>query len=154
DRDWLPFGGDDHAAALPLPARFVLIGAVNPNPTAPTVGGVRLPQFVHDASQWLVATAPDAETLGAGVDRLVANGQWSRLAGQAAVLDLDSGHLQTAEPRRVSYVAPLGVGLANVRPILGGILADNILLSFAILIGVMAILGLSTQALVRRLGSR
>ncbi len=154
DRDWLSFDGDDHAPILPLPARFVLIGAINPSPTTPKVGGVRLPQFVQDASQWLVATAPDAETLNAGVGHLVANGQWSGLAGQAAVLDLDTGHLQTAEPRRVAYVAPLGVGLANVRPILGGILADNILLSFAILIAVMAILGLSTQALVRRLGSR
>jgi hypothetical protein len=138
----------------PLPEHFLLIGAVSPAAAAPTIGGVALPQFTRDASQWLAAAAQSPDALAKGVDRLVVDGQWRDLAGEAVSLDLDSGALHAAQPTRVAYVLPNQLALSDVRPILGGVLSDNILLTLGALLALVSILGLSTHALIRKSGVR
>ena len=152
--DFLFPAGDRRAGLPTLPARFLLIGAVNPNVTTETIGGVALPQLTHDASQWLVVSAQSSDAVKKGVESLIIDGQWRDLAGQAVSLDLDSGSLRSAQPAHVAYVEPSAFVLSDVRPILGGILSDNILLTFGALIALVSILGLSTHALIRKSGVR
>ena len=146
--------GDRQAGLPTLPAHFLLIGAVNPNLPAKTIGGVAAPQFTHGASQWLVVSAQSPSGAKQGVERLIVDGQWRDLAGQAVSLDIDSGSLRSAQPARVAYVEPSSFALSDVRPILGGILSDNILLTFGALLALVSILGLSTHALIRKSGVR
>jgi hypothetical protein len=149
------FPAGDRRAGLPaLPAHFLLMGAVNPNLSTKTIGGVPVPQLAYDASQWLVVSAQDSDAVKKGVERLVVDGQWRDLAGQAVSLDLDSGSLRSAQPAHVAYVEPSAFVLSDLRPILGGILSDNILLTFGGLIALVSILGLSTHALIRKSGVR
>jgi hypothetical protein len=151
----LLFRASDRQAGLPpLPAHFLLIGAVNPSVAAQTVGGLPVPQFTRDASQWLVVTAQSPDAYKKGVERLIVDGRWKDLAGEAVSLDLDTGSLHSAQPARVAYVVPNHLALSEIRPILGGILSDNILLTLGALIILVSILGLSTHALVRKTGVR
>jgi hypothetical protein len=152
--DFLFPAGDRRAGLPTLPAHFLLIGAVNPNLTTKTIGGVAVPQLTHDASQWLVVSAQTSDSVRKGVERLIVDGQWRDLAGQAVSLDLDSGSLRSAQPAHVAYVEPSTFVLSDVRPILGGILSDNIVLTFAALIALVSILGLSTHVLIRKSGVR
>jgi cellulose synthase operon protein B len=145
---------DRDAGALPFSANSLLIGAVSPAGAPRTIGGVEIPQIVSDASQWLVITAQTSDGCASGVERLVANGQWSALAGEAVSLDLETHQLRSVQPSRVAYVAPGGLALSDIRPILGGVVSDNILLSLAALILLMSILGASTHAMIRRMGAR
>jgi len=145
---------DRDAGALPFSANSLLIGAVSPAGAPQTIGGVEIPQIVSDASQWLVITAQTSDGCASGVERLVANGQWSALAGEAVSLDLETHQLRSVQPSRVAYVAPGGLALSDIRPILGGVVSDNILLSLAALILLMSILGASTHAMIRRMGAR
>ena len=147
-------GTDAQASSLPLSARSVLIGAVAPERAKPNVGGLELPQFTRDPAQWLVVTAKSEDLYEAGIERLVVNGQWSALSGQAVSLDLDSNTLRSAQPSQVTYVVPSTFVLSDVRPILGGIVSNNILLSLAALMLLMAILGTSTHALIKRSGAK
>jgi len=50
------------------------------------LGGLELPRFPRYAVQWLVVPSSTEDVYGAGMERLIANGQWSDLAGQAASL--------------------------------------------------------------------
>jgi cellulose synthase operon protein B len=153
-RGFFFYRGDRDAGALPFSANALLIGAVSPAPPPLTVGGAEIPQFVHDASQWLVITGQSPQAYEVGLERLVANGQWSGLAGEAATFDAASDQLRSVQPARVAYVVPDRFVLSDMRPILGGIVSDNILLSLGALILLMSILGLSTHALIRRMGAR
>ena len=85
---------------------------------------------------------------------MIANGRWSDLAGQAVAYDPDSDMLQSAQPARVAYVLPNRFALSDVRPILGGVFSDNIVLSLGVLLLLMSALGLSTHVLIRRMGGR
>jgi cellulose synthase operon protein B len=147
-------GASRETKMLQLGAATMLIGAVNPEVAAQTIGGVEIPQVTRDPSQWLVVTAQRAETYEAGFERLVANGQWTSLAGQAISLDLDTNQLRSVQPSRVAYVAPTRFVLSDIRPVLGGIVSDNILISLGALMLLLSILGLSTHALIRRMGAR
>ena len=148
------YGADKGPGALSLTQNGVLIGAVSPTPPTPILGGVDIPQFVASPRQWLVVAAHDAGGYATAIDRMVANGRWSDLAGQAVVYDPDSDLLQSAQPTRVAYVLPNRLVVADLRPILGGIFSDNILLGFGLLLLLMSALGLSTHALIRRMGGR
>jgi hypothetical protein len=146
--------GERDADALALSANSLLIGAVNPSSAAQTIGGVDIPQIIYDPAQWLVVTAQSSSAYEAGVERLVADGKWADLAGRAVSFDPDKNQLRSLQPERVAYVMPNHFVLSDVRPILGGILSDNIPLSLGALILLMSILGMSTHALVRRTGAR
>ena len=145
---------DPDSSPLSLTARSVLIGAVAPDRARAKVGGLELPQFTRDPAQWLVVTAKSSEVYEAGIERLVANGQWSELSGQAVSLDLDTNQLRSAQPARVTYVMPNTLVLSDIRPILGGIVSNNIVLSLAVLMLLMASLGISTHVLIRRSGAK
>jgi hypothetical protein len=148
-------GGDHDEGVLTVADNALLIGTVAPETDdAQTIGGVPVPHVVHSSAQWLVVTGRNTGAFESGLDHLIANGQWSALAGQAVAYDPSSPTLHSAQPQRVSYVAPTRIALSDIRPILGSVLSDNILLSLAGLALLMSILGVTTHALVRRMGAR
>jgi hypothetical protein len=148
------YGSDKGPSTLTLARNGVLIGAVSPIPPTPILGGIDIPQVVASPQQWLVVAARDADGYNAAIDRMIANGRWSDLAGQAVAYDPDSDMLQSAQPARVAYVLPNRFALSDVRPILGGVFSDNIVLSLGVLLLLMSALGLSTHVLIRRMGGR
>lgn len=148
------FATDNRADLLPATNSSILIAAVAPDTASASIGGVELPQFLRDPAHWLVVTAPDAATTEAGIRRLVTNGQWTQLGGHAVSLDLGTDELRTIQPIRVAYVVPNRVVLSDVRPIFGGVVSNNIVLSIGLLMLLMSLLGVSTHVLVRRMGAK
>lgn len=148
------FGSDEDAQAVPYSDRSLLIAAIDPRPVDRKLAGMDVPHFTTDTAQWLVVTANEGTTLREGLRRLVADGQWSGLEGRAASLDVDSGHLAAVQPSRVLYVVPDRLVLSDIRPILGGIVSNHIELSLVVLVLLMALLGVSTHALIRRAGMK
>ena len=148
------FGGERGADALSLAQNGLLVGAVDPTTATPILGDVEIPQIVVSPRQWLVVTARSVEASQAAVDRMIANGKWSALAGEAVSFDPDTDLLRSVQPLQVSYVLPDHLVIADVRPILGGLFSDNIALSLIVLMLLMSLLGLSTHALIRRMGAR
>jgi len=148
------YGGDRGADALSLSQNGLLVGAVDPTTPTPIFGGVGIPQIVVSPRQWLVVTAHSAEAYQSAVERMIANGKWSALAGEAVSFDPDTDQLRSVQPLQVSYVLPDHFVAADVRPILGGLFSDNIALSLGVLLLLMSMLGLSTHALIRRMGAR
>lgn len=146
------FASGEQADRLPATGSTMLIAAVSPETSVPTVGGIELPQFRRDAAHWLVITGPTAATYEDGLRRLVESGRWRELGGQAVSLDVRTGTLRTLQPSRVAYVVPHALVLTDLRPILGGIVSNNIVLSIALLMALMSVLGVSTHLLVRRMG--
>jgi hypothetical protein len=137
---------------LPSTASTMIIAAVPAQALTPTVGGIEWPRFTRDPAQWLVVTAPDAATYEGGLRRLVAGGQWAALGGEAVSLDVHDDTLHMLQPRAISYLVPDRFVLSDVRPIIGGIMSDNIVLGIGLLMVLMSILGVSTHALIRRMG--
>lgn len=148
------FGADRDARTVPVSARSLVVTALAPRPQDAGAGGISLPRFAASSAQWLVVTAADAPTLRDGLTRLVSDGRWGDLDGQAVSLDLADGRMASIQPSRVLYVAPDHLVLSDVRPILGGLVSNHIELSVAFLMLLMAILGLSTHALIRRSGAK
>ena len=148
------FGTDGAPKTVPFAPGSLMIAAVDPRLEGGKVAGVEVPRFTRDPAQWLVVTASNDASLQNGLTRLVSDGQWQDLRGQAVSLDVDKGRLSAVQPSRVLYVVPDHIVVADVRPILGGIVSNNIELSLAVLMVLMAILGLSTHVLIRRAGSK
>ena len=148
------FGSDQGGQAVPFTAHSLMIAAVEPRSAEWAVPRVDLPRFTTDKAQWLVVTAADAGILHDGLLRLVSDGQWKALDGQAVSLDIENGHVASIQPSRVLYVAPDQLVLSDVRPILGGIVSNHIEISLAALMLLMTILGISTHSLIRRSGSK
>ncbi|MDX7949579.1 cellulose biosynthesis cyclic di-GMP-binding regulatory protein BcsB [Lichenihabitans sp. Uapishka_5] len=148
------FFGNDKADLLTLKSDDLLVAAVTPGGKAPRDSLDVMPRFTRDATHWLVVTASSPATLDGGLDRLAASGRWDQLRGEAVKFDPTSGEIEVRQPRGVTYVLPSEVVVADVRPILGGLMSDNILMSLAILFVVMGTLGVSTHALVRRMGAK
>ena len=148
------FGADGAPKTVPFAPGSLMIAAVDPRLEGGKVAGVEVPRFTRDPDQWLVVTASNDASLQNGLTRLVSDGQWKDLRGQAVSLDVDKGRLSAVQPSRVLYVVPNSIVLSDVRPILGGIVSNNIELSLAVLMALMAILGLSTHVLIRRAGAK
>ena len=148
------FGADQGVQAVPMSAHSLMVTAVDPRARDDKLTGLNLPRFTTSTAQWLVVTAADDAVLRDGVARLVSDGQWGNLNGQAVSLDLHSGHIASIQPSRVLYVAPDHLVLSDVRPILGGLVSNHIELSLMVLMLLMAVLGMSTHALIRRMGSK
>ena len=146
------FGAERGDRTVPVSARSLVVAALAPRPQDADAVGINLPRFAASTAQWLVLTAADAPTLHDGLSRLVSDGRWGDLDGQAVSLDLQNGRLASIQPSRVLYVAPDHFVLSDVRPILGGMVSNHIELSLAVLMLLMAVLGLSTHALIRRSG--
>ncbi len=148
------FDTDVTATTVPLTSTSLVIAAVDPRIEGGKVAGMEVPHFTSDPRQWLVVTSADADLLQAGLTHLVSNGQWKELRGDTVSVDLDKELIASVQPTRVLYVLPSHVSLSDVRPILGGIVSNNIELSLAVLVLLMALLGVSTHALIRRAGTK
>ena len=146
------FFGGDAADRLALNADDLLVAAVAPGGKAPRTALDVMPRFTGDAAHWLVVTAASPGTLNAGLHALVASGRWDELRGEATRFDPAAGTLDVRQPRGVTYVMTADVSPADVRPILGGLMSDNIVMSLVVLFVVLGGLGLSTHAVVRRMG--
>lgn len=146
------FGVDQRAQTVPMSAHSLMVAAVDPRSRDGGPDGLNLPRFTTSDAQWLVVTAADDATLRDGLTRLVSDGQWGDLDGQAVSLDLRSGKTASVQPSHLLYVAPDHLVLSDVRPILGGLVSNHIELSLLVLMLLMAVLGVSTHVLVRRSG--
>ena len=111
-----------------------------------------MPRFTGNAAHWLVVTAANPATLGTGVRQLAASGRWDALRGEATRFDPAAGTLDVRQPRNVTYVMTADVSPSDMRPILGGLMSDNIVMSLVVLFVVLGGLGLSTHVVVRRMG--
>lgn len=148
------YAGDGQSNILPLTPSTLLVAAVAPDLSAPSIGGIKLPQVTRDAAHWLVVTAADAPSLTGGLQHLISGGHWANLGGQAIAFDPADDTVHTVRTRNLTYVMPQSLVLADVRPILGGILSDNIVLSMGVLLVLVTLLGTSTHVILRRVGVR
>ncbi len=148
------FGTSQGPQTIPMSAHSLMVAAIDPRPQDDRLTGLNLPRFTTSNAQWLVVTAADDATLRDGLTRLVSDGQWRDLDGQAVSLDLGSGRIASVQPSRLLYVAPDHLVLSDMRPILGGLVSNHIELSLIVLMLLMAVLGVSTHALIRRMGSK
>lgn len=143
---------DTREKSLPMGDGTLLLAAVKPSGAERKIAGFDLPDFVASADQWLVVMARSEQTIDAGIRHLVSEGHWPELSGQAAALDLTTDALQIMPTARSTYVVPSEINPSDIRPILGGMVSDNIVLSLGLLIVLMSLLGASTHVLLRRLG--
>lgn len=148
------YAGDGQSNLLPLGPTTLMVAAIAPDLAAPSIGGMKLPQVTRDPAHWLVVTAADAPSLTGGLQHLISGGHWAGLGGQAVAFDPDSDTIHTVRTRNLTYVMPTSLVLADVRPILGGILSDNIVLSMGVLLVLVTLLGTSTHVILRRVGVR
>ena len=146
------FFGRDKSDKLALKSDDILVAAVTPGGKAPRTAFDVVPRFTGDAAHWLVVTAANPATLDAGLRQLVVSGHWADLRGEATRFDPAAGTLDVRQPYGVTYVMNADVSPADMRPILGGLMSDNIVMSLVVLFVVLGGLGLSTHAVVRRMG--
>jgi cellulose synthase operon protein B len=67
---------------------------------------------------------------------------------------MKTGDLRSIEPTEVSYVVPSDIKLSEIRPVLGGILSENMLVGIVAWFLMIMVLGISTHALISRTGVR
>ena len=146
------FFGRDKADKLALKSDDILVAAVTPGGKAPRAAFDVVPRFTGDAAHWLVVTAANPATLDAGLRQLVVSGHWTDLRGEATRFDPADATLEVRQPHGVTYVMNADVSPTDMRPILGGLMSDNIVMSLVVLFVVLGGLGLSTHAVVRRMG--
>lgn len=129
--------------------RTLLVASVRPDEGDLRVAGVDLPRFTGDPRQWLVFTAKTPDAYQAGLNRLVADGLWPRLNGEAVALGVDDGKFASVEAGELTYVLPQAVRPGDIRPIIGGLMSSNIVLSAVLAILMLALLGMTTHGLLR-----
>lgn len=140
------------AARLPVSAHTLLFAAAAADlPHGPASA---IPGFSADARQWLLVTAPSAALVESGTARFIAEGRWPTLQGRAVSFDPDSRALASVAADHVTYLLPDHVVLSDLRPVLGGLVSDNIEAAVAVIMLLIAVLGLSTHGLVRRPGAK
>ncbi len=76
------------------------------------------------------------------------------MSGEVAVYDPDAGTLRERPADLLTYVLPSRIALGDLRPILGGVVSGNIVVACGGLLLLLALLGLSTQLLLRIFGER
>ena len=154
EREGFFFGAGNATKAVLFSSHSLLVAAVDTQVDEGMVSRFNIPRFAFEPRQWLVLTASDADVLQTGLERMVSDGRWNELQGQAVSLDTDRGIVAATQPKRVLYLVPQAFALSDIRPILGGIVSDNIALSLGILVLLMSLLGVSTHALIRRSGAK
>jgi cellulose synthase operon protein B len=144
----------ERVATLPLTNASMLVAAVEPTHEKRSYAGINLPRFASKPDQWLVITGLTPDSYTGGVERLASSGRWALLGGEASTFDLKTGDLRSIEPTEVSYVVPSDLKLSEIRPVLGGILSENMLVGIVAWFLVIIVLGVSTHALISRAGVR
>ncbi len=147
-------GIDDNPRPLSVSNDTLIVAALEPDRATQAVAGVVLPRIDTSSRQWIVVAAANATTTRAGIEHLVASGLWPRLAGQAVSFGVESEQLHTRVATERTYVLPQSLPLQEIRPMLGGFMSDNIIVSAASLMILIVVLGLSTHALIKQLGVR
>ena len=158
-RQWLRQNGfffsslGAHGETLPVSASALLVASVGGSEAAPKVGGIEVPVFTTKPDNWVVVTAKSDAVLADGLTRLVSTGRWKNLTGEAVSLDLADNQLHSIQPSRLTYVMSRNLALSDVRPILGGIMSSNILISATVLVALLTLLGVSTHLVLRKTGA-
>lgn len=147
-------GASAETARLPVSAHTLLFAAAAADLPGPSGSGLAFPRLSADARQWLLVTAPSAALVESGTARFVADGRWPSLQGRAVSFDPDTRALASLAPERVTYLMPEHVVLSDLRPVLGGLVSDNIEAAAVVILLLIAALGLSTHGLVRRPGAK
>ena len=139
---------------LPLNDTSMLVTAVEPARESHSYAGINLPRLLSKPDQWLIITGLTPDTYIGGIGRLVSSGRWALLGGHASTFDMKTGDLRSIEPTEVSYVVPSDIKLSEIRPVLGGILSENMLVGIVAWFLMIMVLGISTHALISRTGVR
>lgn len=129
--------------------RTLLMASVRPDEASLQYAGIEIPRFTEDSRQWLVITAGSAEAIPAGIERIVSDGLWSQLTGEAVAIDVDDGRFSSVDAEKHSYVLPRSVRIADLRPIIGGLMSSNILLTASAIILLLALLGATSHGMLR-----
>jgi hypothetical protein len=130
-----------------------MVASVGRSDAQHKIGGIDVPRFTIKPDNWVVVTAQSPSVVSDGVERLVVTGHWKSLTGEAVSLDLADNQIRSIQPTRLTYIMPRTVVLSDIRPILGGIVSNNILISAAVLLAILSLLGLSTHVMLRRAGA-
>ncbi len=125
------------------------MASVRPDEASLQYAGIEIPRFTEDSRQWLVITAGSAEAIPAGIARIVSDGLWSQLTGEAVAIDVDDGRFSSVDAEKHSYVLPRSVRIADLRPIIGGLMSSNILLTASAIILLLALLGATSHGMLR-----
>ena len=119
------YGADKGANALSLSQNGVLVGAVeSERPSRFSAASSFRRSSPARGNGW--SSRVGAPTPSAAVERMIADGKWSDLAGQAVSFDPDTAVAIGASRCRSRYVLPERFVLSDVRSILGGVFTDNI----------------------------
>ena len=140
------------AARLPVSAHTLLFATAAAD--LPQGRASAIPGFSADARQWQLVTAPSATLIESGTARFVAEDRWPSLQGRAVSFDPDSRALASIAADHITYLLPDHVALSDLRPVLGGLVSDNIEAAAVVIMLLIAVLGLSTHGLVRRPGAK
>lgn len=102
---------------------------------------------------WTVVTAPHEAQLATAAQNLVGYGTWQQLSDHVTTFASD-GTLHSMEVGRGRFIQTAPPSAANYRLIVANWLSSNILSYSAILIVACGLLGITTSALLSRLGRR
>ncbi len=105
-------------------------------------------------SSWTVVTAPSSKDLREGAEALTAQENWPQIAGHITTYSSKTGKIETVPVSRFDFVSSQPWSISNYRLIAANWLSTNIL-SYAVLLVVLALLiGVTTSAMLARLGRR
>lgn len=108
----------------------------------------------ENSGVWTVFAAPDGAALAVGTASLTSHGVWEKLAGRLATLKTDMETVAVEPATSTSFVQTQPGSFANYRLIVANWLSANILSYSLLLVLACILLGISTSALLSRLGRR
>ncbi len=108
----------------------------------------------ENSGVWTVFAAPDGSTLATGSAVLAGHSTWEGLAGRLATLKTDMETVATKPAASTSFVETQPASFTNYRLIAANWLSANILSYSLLLVLACVLLGISTSALLSRLGRR
>lgn len=101
---------------------------------------------------WTLVTSPTPALLSQGVEAVTAANVWTRLDSRAAAYRMDTDTFQTFYTNDVFFIPTAPLSFVNMRLIAANWFSINVLFYAAGLLVTCVLLGVSTWALVRRMG--
>lgn len=101
---------------------------------------------------WTLVTSPTPTLLSEGVEAVTAANVWIRLDSRAAAYRIDTDTFQTFHTNDVFFIPTAPLSFVNMRLIAANWFSINVLFYAAGLLMTCVLLGVSTWALVRRIG--
>ena len=148
------FGAWEEQAALSGGNHGLVVAAATMDGRTRSLAGFDLPRVERTPRNWLIVSGLSTAAIAEGVTSLVAENHWKDLNGEAVLYDPTSLSLKSRQARDLTYVMPERIALTDIRPVLGGVMSGNILVSVAGLLVLLGLLGVSTQLLLRLFGER